>query len=125
MITLSRRILLLSMYVAAGVLPGCDIVAVTSGGPQSGGALAAPSITLQPQSTSVSVGSSATFTVVAQGTQPLIYQWLLNGAPLAGATSAAYTLSPALLQDNSGTYSVIISNSAGRITSQTAVLDVT
>src|SRR5579863_1953739 len=125
MIAPIRRIPLLSMFLAAGVLAGCDIVAVTSGRPQSGAALVAPTITIQPQSTSVSAGSSATFTVVAQGTQPLIYQWLRNGAPLAGATSAAYTLSPALLQDNSGTYSVIISNSAGRITSQTAVLDVT
>src|SRR5882724_12968862 len=45
-----------------------------------------PSITSQPQNHVANLGSNATFTVSASGTAPLSYQWLLNGAGIAGAT---------------------------------------
>ncbi len=44
----------------------------------------APTITTQPQNQSVTVGATATFTVVAAGTAPLSYQWSKNGAPIGG-----------------------------------------
>src|ERR1700674_397923 len=51
----------------------------------------APSIASQPISQTVNPGQTATFLVVATGTAPLPYQWMLNGAAITGATSPAYT----------------------------------
>jgi uncharacterized repeat protein (TIGR02543 family) len=78
----------------------------------------APTITTQPQSQTVPAGTSATFTVVASGTQPLSYQWRLNGTSIAGAAS------PSLVTTQAGNYSVIVSNVAGTATSTTATLTV-
>ncbi len=85
---------------------------------------AAPSISTQPANVTVSPGSSATFTVVASGTAPLSYQWQKAGAPISGANGASYT-TPATVSDDSGSgFSVVVSNSAGTVTSRTAVLTV-
>src|SRR5690348_1349111 len=48
----------------------------------------APSITAQPQSATVQVGQSVTFTVTASGSSPLLYQWARKGAVINGATSS-------------------------------------
>jgi sugar lactone lactonase YvrE len=85
----------------------------------------APSIVTQPQSVIVVLDSTATFTVVVQGTAPFTYQWQRNGADLAGAVGATYQLSPATLANNQDVYTVTISNVAGSVTSQGAVLTVT
>ncbi len=82
-----------------------------------------PAITSQPQSQVVTVGSNATFTVTATGSQPLNYQWRFNGADIAGATGAGYTVADAQLSD-AGDYSVVVANAAGTITSATATLTV-
>ena len=50
----------------------------------------APTIQTQPQDTSASIGQSAVFTVTAQGTVPLQYQWQRNGEDITGANSASY-----------------------------------
>jgi hypothetical protein len=68
-------------------------------------------------------GKSATFTVTAKGTQPLRYQWLKNGVPLAGATDSTLTLSN-LQATNSGSYSVTVSNSVGAVTTYPGLLSV-
>src|SRR5262249_17535466 len=52
-----------------------------------------PSITSQPVNQTVTVGQNATFTVGASGTQPLSYQWFLNGTnAVSGGTAATLTL---------------------------------
>lgn len=38
------------------------------------------------------VGAPATYTVGAQGSQPIYYQWTVNGTPVSGATNASFTL---------------------------------
>ena len=38
------------------------------------------------------LGGSATFTVMAKGTEPMTYQWRFNGINLAGASSTALTI---------------------------------
>lgn len=81
--------------------------------------LTAPSVATQPAGGSPYVGTSFTLSVGAQGTAPLAYQWLLNDAPITGATLSSLTLS-ALTTNQSGAYSVIITNSAGSITSNPA-----
>ena len=84
----------------------------------------APVITNQPQSISVSEGSQASFSVTATGTQPITYQWRKNGVNISGATSATYTISSVVPAD-AGNYSVVVSNSAGSVTSNNAALSVT
>ncbi len=89
----------------------------------SGTVTVAPSITTQPTSRTVTVGSSTTFTVVATGTAPLTYQWRRNGTALSGATAASLTLSNVQLSD-AASYTVTVTNSAGSLTSTAAVLTV-
>lgn len=82
-----------------------------------------PVIVSQPQSQPVDAGSNATFTVTASGSAPLTYQWLFNGAPITGANSSAYSVVSAQMAD-AGSYSVIVSNIAGTVTSDSAALTV-
>ena len=88
-----------------------------------GPTLIAPSITQQPTNITVTVNNTAVFNVAATGTQPLSYQWSLNGTNILGATNTTLTLnnvSPAL----AGNYSVLVSNFVGTVTSSNAVLNV-
>ena len=90
----------------------------------------APAITTQPASQLVFQGQNALLSVVASGTGPLSYQWrrngtwLTNSTHLVGTQSNLFTIVSALTND-SGRYSVVITNSAGSITSQLATLTVT
>ena len=89
------------------------------------GGATAPSITSQPQTQSVPVGATATFTVAASGTAPMSYQWSKNGSTITGATSTSYTTAPTVSGDNGSTFSVRVSNSAGNATSNLVTLTVT
>lgn len=82
-----------------------------------------PSITGQPQSQTVTAGTSVTFSVTASGTAPLSYQWYRNGSPIAGATAASFTLGSAQPSD-AANYQVRVSNVAGAVDSTTATLAV-
>jgi hypothetical protein len=82
-----------------------------------------PSITTQPQSQSVIAGANVTFSVTASGGSPLYYQWRLNGTNIAGATSSSLTRTNVQLA-HVGTYSVVVSNSLGAVTSSSATLSV-
>ena len=82
-----------------------------------------PSITSQPTSKSVIAGSSVTFSVIASGTASLTYQWRKNGTAIAGATSPSLTLSSSAASDV-GSYSVVVANNLGSVTSSAAVLTV-
>jgi rhamnogalacturonyl hydrolase YesR len=83
-----------------------------------------PSITSQPANLSVVVGSNATFTVAASGSQPLRYQWYFNtNTLLTGATNSTVTVSNVQFT-NAGGYSVVITNHNGAITSVVATLTV-
>jgi hypothetical protein len=85
----------------------------------------APSITTQPANQSVTLGQSANFAVTAGGTAPLTYQWQKNGANIAGATSASYSTPATATADNGAKFDVVVSNSAGSVTSASAILTVT
>lgn len=86
-----------------------------------GGADVAPMILTQPQSQVVNAGSSATFTVIATGTEPLRYQWQFNTAAVSGATNLSYTRSN-VQTSHVGNYTVVVTNAAGIITSAVARL---
>ena len=98
-------------------------LSVAAFAPAATGGATAPTITTQPASQTVSVGSSVTFSVVASGTAPLSYQWKFNGANISGATSTSYTIASAQT-NNAGSYTVTVTNSAGSVTSSAATLTV-
>ena len=89
-----------------------------------------PSITTQPGNATVKVGETATFTIAATGTD-LTYQWQIdrndgNGwVNIAGATATSYTTSTVDISCNGFKYQCVVSNLAGTVTSNTAVLTVT
>src|ERR1700674_303533 len=84
----------------------------------------APTITTPPANQTVTAGQTATFTVVAAGTAPLSYQWQKNGANIAGATSASYTTPVTATTDSGSTFRVVVTNTAGTVTSAAATLTV-
>lgn len=84
-----------------------------------------PSITEQPASQTLNVGQSATFSVITTGTGPLAYQWFFNATnAMANATNAALILTNVQLA-NAGSYSVVVTNIVGSVTSVAAMLTVT
>lgn len=84
----------------------------------------APSVIAAPASLSVNVGQSVSFVVEAEGTAPLSYQWLRNGAAIAGATASSYSAPAAMLADSGSVYAVTVRNAAGDVTSTGATLTV-
>jgi pectin methylesterase-like acyl-CoA thioesterase len=81
----------------------------------------AVNIISQPVNQSVEGGQTASFTVGATGIPDPGYQWLDNGVPIPNANSATYNI-PAVQSTNAGSYSVIVSNGSGSVTSQVATL---
>ena len=86
--------------------------------------LLSPAIATQPASKSVTVGQTAKFSVVATGTAPLSYQWRKNTVSIAGATRSSYITPPITAGDNGTLFSVVVTNSAGSVTSNNATLTV-
>lgn len=84
----------------------------------------APSIATAPLALSVTEGASAGFGVTAAGSAPFTYQWLRDGAEIAGATAASYAF-VAGAGDHGARFSVRVTNVAGSVTSVEAVLSVT
>lgn len=121
-----RTIGLLAAALVALALTACSShTTIGSGGSGGGNSTPiSPSITTQPAAQSVTVGQTASFSVVATGTAPLSYQWRKNSGNISGATGAAYT-TPATASSDSGTmFDVVVTNSAGAVTSQQAMLTV-
>ncbi len=85
--------------------------------------VAPPIILTHPQSRTNSAGIGIQFTVTAVGAEPLAYQWKKDGTNIAGGTQFYLTLTN-LSQSDEGSYSVVITNSAGSATSSNAVLKV-
>lgn len=82
-----------------------------------------PSFTQQPVSQSIATNDAVTFSATASGDQPLKFQWRKNGGILAGATNATFTI-PNVNTLDAGSYSVVVNNAAGTLTSSNAVLKV-
>jgi hypothetical protein len=83
-----------------------------------------PAIVTQPISQSVLIGSQVQLLVVAQSTNVLSYQWMLDGTNLPPATNSSLTLTNVQISE-AGSYSVAVSNLYGAVTSAVAVLTVT
>ncbi|HEY9153775.1 MAG TPA: immunoglobulin domain-containing protein, partial [Opitutaceae bacterium] len=85
--------------------------------------IVAPTIITQPTSQTVTTGNSVTFSVTATGTSPT-YQWQKGGVAISGATSSSFTIASTSSGD-AGTYTVVVSNTAGNVTSNGATLTLT
>ena len=91
--------------------------------------LPVPYFVTQPSSQTVTNGASVRFSATVAGQSPLSYQWLFNGTNLpaggniSGTTSNVLSLAAATT-NNSGNYSLIVTNSYGSVTSRVAVLNV-
>jgi hypothetical protein len=90
----------------------------------------APLVVTAPTTAVVGPGDSTNFTVLAQGENPLTFQWmafgtnLVNGGAIAGATTASLQFNGAQLP-NAGFYSVVVTSTGGAVTSSVAQLVVT
>jgi alpha-tubulin suppressor-like RCC1 family protein len=106
-------------------VPGMSLADVISG-PTSYHTLAVgmglpPVIASQPTGQTVTVGDDFTFTVAASGFAPLSYQWQLNGANISEATATNDSLID-VMTTNAGSYTVVVSDFYGSVTSSVAVL---
>jgi hypothetical protein len=106
------------------VLAQLSLLLGCGGGGSGGKGAVAPAITTQPTAQRAVVGQTATFSVSASGTAPLSYQWQKGTTPISGATASSYTTPATTLVDDASTFQVIVSNSAGSITSNSATLTV-
>jgi hypothetical protein len=83
---------------------------------------AAPVILSQPAGQLVALGAAAGFNVTASG-DALSYQWRFNAANIPGATASSF-VRPNVGAGDAGTYTVVITNAAGAVTSAPAVLSI-
>lgn len=84
--------------------------------PASTARAADPEITTQPQSGIAAPGEPFGFSVAANGTEPLAYQWFRGNSALAGRTNRELALLNVTNAD-AATYSVVVSNALGSVTS--------
>ncbi len=82
----------------------------------------APTLTTQPVAATVTAGAPVAFSVTAGGTD-LAYAWYRNGVAIASATAPTYALDAAAVVD-AGTYYVVVSNTAGFVSSTQVALTV-
>ncbi len=83
----------------------------------------APQITTQPIGTTINQGANWTNSATASGSAPFSWQWKWNNAGITGATNSTLILTN-LQSAQSGTYTVVVTNLAGSMTSSNAVLNV-
>ncbi|MGA2869940.1 MAG: LamG domain-containing protein, partial [Verrucomicrobiota bacterium] len=81
-------------------------------------------IAAAPTSITRYVGSAAAFEVVAQGAEPLTYQWDDNNNPIPGATNALLWLTNIQASANGGSYSVVVTDPFMQMPSSPATLTV-
>ena len=82
-----------------------------------------PTIVTQPSAAAVAAGDTFMFNVTASGTMPMAYQWRCNGTNLSDATGDSLTLTNVQASD-AGSYTVLVTNVAGSVTSNPALLTV-
>jgi hypothetical protein len=86
-------------------------------------ALSPPVITTEPQDNTVLAGSNVVLSVSVVGNQPMTYQWTCSGTNIVGANTETLILTNVQFEQ-SGNYSVAITNSMGYAISRSAALTV-
>lgn len=82
-----------------------------------------PIITINPQPATVIEGETISLSITYTGTSPVTLQWRKDGIVIAGATTASLVIPNAGLSD-AGNYDCVASNSAGSVTSLSALVNV-
>ncbi|OJX58734.1 MAG: hypothetical protein BGO89_05330 [Candidatus Kapaibacterium thiocyanatum] len=100
-------------FLATGTEVISNAIAITVG--------SAPAITAQPTPVTVCEGAPINISTTATGTN-VAYQWMKGTTAIPGATTATYTVAAATT-DNAGSYTVIVTNACGTVTSD--AVDVT
>jgi hypothetical protein len=77
-----------------------------------------------PQTTLQATSPNFSLSVSVNGSSPMTFQWFKNGSPITGATTSQFVIPYVQLSD-AGSYVVSISNPAGSVQSNPAVLVVT
>ena len=117
-----RKLLMMGGWLSSGwLLSGCG-----GGGAQQSTSVpspvvAFPDLVSHPESQVVTDGEVANFSVVATG-DSLIYQWQQNGVNILGASGVSYTTPPVTSADNGMIFSVVVTNAAGSVISNAALL---
>jgi uncharacterized repeat protein (TIGR03803 family) len=130
----NARTLLLTNITVADAADYSVVVSNASGSVTSVSArlevlVSPPYIVSGPDDQTVLLGATATFSVEADGTEPLLFQWQKNGANLTdggyilGSATSTLTINSASAA-SAGAYSVIVSNDIDFVTSRGAVLTV-
>lgn len=107
----------LVLILAAGMFPGVALAATV------------PSISWHPENYTASAGWIVSFSVWANGTQPIFYQWYKNGVPLTdggnigGATTKSLIIGN-VQESDVASYSCNVYNVAGNVMSNDATLTV-
>src|SRR5439155_7353532 len=110
---------------ATGYASSQQLVSVSNGTGTQNFSLApsctAPSINSQPANLAKTVGDSASFSVTASGSA-LHYQWK-RGTTNVGTDSSSLSI-PSVTTADAGSYTVVVSNTCGSVTSTAATLTV-
>jgi len=107
-----------------------DVIVTNDCGPATSAPIAVavhepPVIVTHPLSQIGCAGENVTLEVAVSGSAPFTYQWYRDGAPIAGATKATYTLSPGMSAVGlKFRYEVAVTNDCGEATSSEATLTV-
>ena len=75
-----------------------------------------------PQDEAICYGSSASFSVLANGTPPFSYQWRTNGIAMDNATNSVFQLNTPNGNDALNSFDVVVNDAFGSITSRVAKL---
>ena len=80
-----------------------------------------PTLSAQPQATTITPGGALTLSVTALGAGTVTYQWYRNDTAIAGATSATYSV-PLAQRFHAGSYHVVVTSSGVSISSRAAAV---
>jgi Immunoglobulin I-set domain len=114
--------LLFAAFGALAALTACSDTPADAPAADASPASQPPTVGSKSYPLVVREGSVATFTVIAQGAEPMKYQWRRDGVDIAGASERHYMVSSALLADDTAHYSVRISNEHGSAASEVGQL---
>lgn len=82
-----------------------------------------PTIVSLTEDQNLLVGGNLSLTVIVDGASPLTYQWKKDGTPIAGEIAPVLEISNIQI-GNAETYTVVVTNSLGTITSDTVIVEV-
>jgi alpha-tubulin suppressor-like RCC1 family protein len=85
--------------------------------------LSPPVITAQPRSQTLTAGETASLSIKNTGTPAPSYQWRKDGVDVEGATGALFSLGK-VHPGQAGTYTIVVSNGLGSVTSSVATLEI-